>query len=250
MGDVDLAGKVAFVTGGGTGIGAAVAVAYAAAGAATVVIGRRPDPLRTVVAQIEAAGGQALAVPADVTDLAATTGAVERAVERYGRLDVVVANAGAAPPLGPVLDMASGAWDEIVALNLTGVWNTAKATVPALVEAGGGAFIVMGSGAARANSGGLGAYSAAKAGASALTRVLAAELRAARIAVNEIVPGPVRTPALSALSGPNPGSEERYRAMGEWLKEPDEVARLALYLASLPPDGTTGQIFSLLGRLV
>jgi NAD(P)-dependent dehydrogenase (short-subunit alcohol dehydrogenase family) len=213
---------------------------------------RRPDPLESVVAQIEAAGGRALAVPADVTDLEATTAAAGRAVERFGRLDLVVANAGAAPPLGPVLDMTSRAWDEIVALNLTGVWNTAKATVPTLVDAGGGAFIVIGSGAGRANSGGLGAYSAAKAGAAALTRVLAAELRSARVAVNEIIPGPVRTPALSALSGRDhdPGSEKRFRAMGEWLKEPDEVARLALYLASLPPDGTTGQVFSLLGRLV
>jgi NAD(P)-dependent dehydrogenase (short-subunit alcohol dehydrogenase family) len=250
MGDADLSGKVAFVTGGGTGIGASIAVAYAAAGAATVVIGRRPDPLESVVAQVEAAGGQALAVTADVTDLEATTAAAGRALERFGRLDLVVANAGAAPPLGPVLDMTSRAWEEIVALNLTGVWNTAKATVPAMVDAGGGAFIVIGSGAGRANSGGLGAYSAAKAGASALTRVLAAELRAARVAVNEIVPGPVRTPALSTLSGEDLELEERVRAIGEWLKEPDEVARLALYLASLPVDGTTGQVFSLLGRLV
>ena len=101
MGDVDLSGKVAFVTGGGTGIGAAIAVAYAAAGAATVVIGRRPDPLESVVAEVEAAGGQALAVTADVTDLEATTAAAGRALERYGRLDLVVANAGAAPPWVP-----------------------------------------------------------------------------------------------------------------------------------------------------
>ena len=68
--------------------------------------------------------------------------------------------------------------------------------------------------------------------------------------MNEIVPGPVRTPALSTLSGEDHELEERVRAIGEWLKEPDEVARLALYLASLPADGTTGQVFSLLGRLV
>ncbi len=249
MSAVDLSGKAALVTGGGTGIGAAIAVAYAAAGAATVVTGRRAEPLEEIVARITAAGGEALAVPGDVTRLEQTTGAVERALERFGRLDLVVANAGAAPPLGPVLDMSPEEWHSIVDLNLTGVWNTAKATVPALLAAGGGTFIVLGSGAGRANSGGLGAYSAAKAGAAALTRVLAAELRAAKIAVNEIVPGPVRTPALSSLGGDDDGLESRVRAIGEWLKEPDEVARLALYLASLPIDGTTGQVFSLMGRL-
>jgi NAD(P)-dependent dehydrogenase (short-subunit alcohol dehydrogenase family) len=254
----DLSGHIAVVTGGGTGIGAAIAEGYAAAGAAVAVTGRRPEPLAAVVERIEAAGGTGLAVPADVTDLSAMERAVASVLDRFGHLDLVVANAGAAPAMGPVIETSLETWRTVVELNLTGVWITAKVTVPALVAAGGGRFLVVGSGAARANAGGLGSYSAAKAGASALTRVLAAELREARIAVNELVPGPVRTPAIAKLMGV-PAEQAaaqpedlaaRLRPSGEWLKEPEDVAGLALYVAGLPVDGTTGQVFSLLGRLV
>ena len=186
-----------------------------------------------------------------MTDLEQMEHAASAAVEAFGHIDLVVANAGAAPPMGGVLDADEASWRAIVDLNLTGVWITAKATVPRLVAHGGGAFVTIGSGAARANSGGLGSYSAAKAGASALTRVLAAELRPHRIAVNEIVPGPVYTEAIAVFGG---GTEDEVAARvrestGEWLKRPDDVAQLALYLATLPPDGTTGQVFSLMGRL-
>ena len=253
----DLGGHVAVVTGGGTGIGAAIAEAFAAAGAKVAVTGRRPAPLATIVQRIDDAGGTGLAVPADVTDLVAMELGVATILESFGRIDLVVAKAGAAPPMGPVVETSLETWRSIVALNLTGVWITAKVTVPSLVGAGGGRFIVIGSGAARANSGGLGSYSAAKAGASALTRVLAAELRDAHIAVNEIVPGPVNTPAIAQLMGMAPQQVTDQAAevgarlpSGEWFKEPSAVADLALYLAGLPVDGTTGQVFSLLGRLV
>jgi NAD(P)-dependent dehydrogenase (short-subunit alcohol dehydrogenase family) len=253
----DLRGQVAVVTGGGSGIGAAIAEAFGSAGARVAVTGRRPEPLASTAERIEQAGGAAIAVPADVTDLEAMERAVATVLARFDRIDLVVANAGAAPPMGPVVETSLETWRSIVDLNLTGVWITAKVTVPALVAAGGGRFIVMGSGAARANSGGLGSYSAAKAGAGALTRVLAAELRDAHIAVNEIVPGPVNTPAIAQLMGmaAQPLNDRAAEVgarlpTGEWFKEPEAVADLALYLAGLPVDGTTGQVFSLLGRLV
>lgn len=209
-----LDGKVALVTGGGTGIGAAIAEAFAGAGARVAVTGRRPAPLLQTAERIAAQGGTALAACADVTDLAAMTGAVEQAVNRFGRLDIAVANAGIMLAPRPVLDYLPEEWHRVLDTDLTGVWNTAKASVPALTRGGGGSVIVIGSGLARVSSGGSGAYAVAKAGASALTRVLAAELRDYGIAVNEMVPGPVRT------SGTDDEAERRWTERGEWLKGP------------------------------
>lgn len=244
----DLDGKAALVTGGGTGIGAAIAETFARAGARVAVTGRRPAPLGEVVQRITAQGGAAVAACADVTDLAAMTDGVTTALDRFGRLDIVVANAGIQSSRGPVLDCSPEDWRRVVDINLTGVWNTAKASAEALAGAGGGSLLVVGSGLARVSSAGSGAYAVAKAGASALTRVLAAELRASSIAVNELVPGPTRT----SMTGGEPESQarRRWKDAGEWFKEPDEVARLALFVATLPPCGPTGQVFSLAGRLL
>lgn len=144
-----LAGKAALVTGGGTGIGAAVAEAFAAAGACVTVTGRRAAPLEQTVQRITDRGGSALAACADVTDLTAMSGAVGQALDRFGRLDIVVANADVMPEHHPVLEYPPEKWRGVLDVNLTGVWNTAKAAAPALVRAGGGAVIVIGSGMAR-----------------------------------------------------------------------------------------------------
>jgi NAD(P)-dependent dehydrogenase (short-subunit alcohol dehydrogenase family) len=245
-----LDGKVALVTGGGTGIGAAIAEAFSGAGACVAVTGRRPAPLAQTVQRVTESGGTALAVCADVGDLAAMTSAVEETLDRFGHLDIVVANAGIQPGQGPVLDYSPEDWHRVVDVNLTGVWNTAKAGVPALVRGGGGSVIVIGSGMARVSTGGAGPYAVAKAGASALTRVLAAELRQFSIAVNELIPGPTRTPGTDGSGEHDGEAERRWAGRGEWFKEPADVARMALFVAALPSRGPTGQVFSLAGRLL
>lgn len=245
-----LEGRTALVTGAGTGIGAAIAEAFAAAGAGVAVTGRRAAPLARTVQRVTKGGGAALAIPADVADVAAMSSAVGEVLEQFGRLDIVVANAGIQPAPRLVLDYPPEDWREVLDINLSGVWNTAKVSAPALIRSGGGSMIIIGSGMARVSTAGSGAYAVAKAGASALTRVLAAELRESNIAVNELIPGPTRTPGTDAGDEDASAAERRWRDRGEWLKEPAEVARLALFVATLPPWGPTGQVFSLAGRLL
>ena len=238
--------RAALVTGGGTGIGAAIADAFAAAGAAVAVTGRRAGPLDDTVRRIKDSGGAALAVPADVTDLDAMGEAAEKTTDAFGRLDVVVANAGIALTGRRILEYEPEEWRQVLDTDLTGVWNTAKAAAPALIRTGGGSFVVIGSGLARVTGGGAGPYAVAKAGAGALTRLLSAELREHRIAVNELIPGPTATAAI----GDGEAARQRWEARGEWYKQPEDVARLALFVATLPPDGPTGQVFSLAARLL
>lgn len=261
-----LDGRVAFITGGGSGIGRAVAEQFAAAGAAVVVTGRRMEAIGATRKSIEHRGGRGLSVVADVTDLSALESATEEALAVFGRLDIVVANAGGSPRAMAVLDYPPELWLHTLDVNLTGVWNTVKATAPAVIAAGGGAILTMGSGRGRAHTGGLGPYSVAKAGLTALTRVLAAELRPFNVAVNEIIPGPVNTQGAVARRTETEAEQMKWFGReagtrvssgdppwlpaGEWLKMPADVASLALFIVSLPPDGTTGQQFSLAGRLL
>jgi 3-oxoacyl-[acyl-carrier protein] reductase len=241
-----LDGKVALITGGGTGIGAGIARAYAGAGASVVVAGRRPEPLHAVVDDVTGAGGVAVALPADVTDAGRLDAAVATAVERHGRLDIVVSNAGGPSAYGPTLEMAPEDWAATVDVNLNGHWNTARATVPHLRATGGGHLIFMGSSTSYQTDPGVAAYGCAKAGVSLLRQILAVELRADRIAVNELLPGMVRTAAIGMVDGETPQIVlDHVEHVGEWLKDPEDVATLALYMATLPTTGTTGQAFNL-----
>ena len=249
-----LHGKIALVTGAGRGIGRAVAVDWAAAGAAVALVARSVDELEAVAGEITAAGGQALVAPADVTDPAAVARACTATVDGLGGIDLVLANAGGTFPHGTVADGDYDAWRDTFTLNVDGVYLTAQAAIPHLRARGGGKILVMGSGAGRRAGPGWGPYASAKAAVSMLVRVLAQELRAERIAVNEIIPGPVHTVladkvgATGLAGAPTSIVGTMAGVATEWFKQPDDVAGLTRYLATLPDDGPTGQTFSLLGR--
>src|SRR5690606_23393531 len=184
--------RVALVTGGGSGIGAAAARNLAAKGFAVVVVGRTADELDEVVDQITSAGGTARAATADVSDEAAVKSAVQAAVDAYGRIDAVVANAGVNGRWAGIDDLTADDFRSTIDINLVGSFLTIKHCVPHLRRGGGSVVVVASVNGTRifSNSGAT-AYSASKAGQTAMAKMLAVELARDRIRVNVVCPGAI-----------------------------------------------------------
>ena len=241
--------RVALVTGAGSGIGAAIARRYAAEGARVAALGRTADELEQVVRGIERAGGTAAVVLADVSDAAAMARAVREVEERWGRLDVVVANAGVNGVWAPIEELEPDEFASTIAINLTGTFLTIKYAAPLLKKRGGSVIVVASINGTRVFSNtGATAYSASKAGQVAMTKMLALELAKHRVRVNVICPGKIETEI-------EENTEHRHL---EKAKEPvefpegdipltdgkpgtsDQVADLALFLASDASSHVTG----------
>jgi 3-oxoacyl-[acyl-carrier protein] reductase len=242
MNERPLEGKVAVVTGAGRGIGRAIALGYAEAGAALACAARTGSEIEKVVAEIEDAGGRAIAVPTDVAKLDQVEQLAAATAEAFGGIDIVVVNAGVNIPRSSVEESDPDSWRWVLEVNLFGAYHCVRTVTPHLRRRGAGKIIMVGSGVGHRGSAGTSAYAVSKAGMWMLTRVLGQELWQYNISVNELVPGPVATTMNPGAIQPATGRES------EWGKQPEDVVPLALFLATQPDIGPTAQSFSLMRR--
>jgi 3-oxoacyl-[acyl-carrier protein] reductase len=245
MSNQPLKNKVAVVTGAGRGIGRAIAMAYARAGASVVCAARTQAEIDDTASTIAAEGGQALAVQTDVTDLRSVSHLFETVVQHFKGVDILVVNAGANYDRRPVEDSVPLDWQRTMAVNLVGAYYCAQAAIPYMKARGAGKIITIGSGLGHHGTAGNSAYACSKAGLWMLTRVLAQELWAYNISVNELIPGPVNT----TIDAGQPIPQQSVLGFeSEWVKMPEDVTGLALFLATQPDIGPTAQSFSLMRR--
>jgi NAD(P)-dependent dehydrogenase (short-subunit alcohol dehydrogenase family) len=244
MTEFSLEGKVAVVIGASRGIGRAIALRFAQAGAKVVVSSRKLEGVQAVADEIKAAGGEALAAQAHVGHLDQLEALVRQTVETFGRVDVLVNNAGTNPHFGPLLTADEGVVEKTLDVNLKGVFRGCKAVAPQMEKQGGGKIINIASVAGLRPGTGMGIYSISKAGVLMLTQVLAVELGPANIQVNAIAPGVIKTRFSQVLwQTPQIAEPILHSLPVGRFGEPEDVAGLALYLASPASDYVTGAVF-------
>ena len=250
MNEFSLDGKVALVTGASRGIGRAIALRLAQAGAQVVVCSRKLESVQSVAAEIESAGGKALAVQAHVGRTDDVTALVARVVEAFGRVDVVVNNAATNPHFGPLLTADDGQWMKIFDTNVMGAVRVCRAVAPHMEKQGGGKIINLTSIAGLRPSPGMGVYGVSKAAIIMLTQTLAMELGRANIQVNAIAPGVIKTHFSEVLwQTPQIAEPILSRTPLGKFGEPEDVAGLALFLASPASNFVTGGVFVVDGGL-
>jgi len=237
-----LQGKVALITGASAGIGRAAAKLFAAEGARLVLGARREAELKSLVAEIESAGGDAVALAGDVRSEDYARTLVELAVTRWGRLDIAFNNAGTLGEGGPSTEVSASGWNETLAVNLTAAFLGAKHQIAAMLNAGGGSVIFTSTFVGHTvGFPGAAAYAASKSGLIGLTQALAAEFGPRQIRVNAILPGAVDTAMYRDMN--NTVEQQAFITNLHALKRvamPDELARSVLYLASDDASFVTG----------
>ncbi len=240
--------KVAIVTGAGRGIGASIARVFANAGANVAIASRTKEQLDEVATDVRAAGREALVLPSDVNENEALEELVARTMAEFGRIDVVVNNAGGTMPR-PFMDTSPGFLERSFHFNVTTAFVLTKAAAPHMLENGEGAVVNISSAIGRLRDRGFVAYGTAKGALSHMTRLLAADL-APKVRVNGIAVGSIATSALEVvLQTPEIHDEMVRRTPLKRLGVPEDIAYCALYLASPAASFVTGKLFEVDGGL-
>lgn len=253
----EFSGKVAIVTGGGTGIGLATARCLAEGGAAVVLCGNEEAPLATAVDALAAEGRQVAHRVADIGRMADCRAVVELAKTRFGGLDILV-NAAAILSSGTVETMAEESWDRVIGVNLGGVYRMAHLAVPEMRRRGGGAIVNVASVQGLACQTRVAAYAASKGGVLALTRAMALDHAADNIRVNAVCPGSIDTPMLRGAAEENKGEGTVEETIESWgamhpigrVGRPEEVAELIVFLAGPRAGFCTGGEYKVDGGLL
>ena len=238
----ELEGKVALVTGAAAGIGRASALAFAGGGARVMVSDVVVDGGEETVGQIQAAGGEATFVRADVSQTADVEALVRQSVETYGRLDCAHNNAGIEGDMAPTADCTEANWDRTIAINLKGVWLCMKYEIPQMLQQGGGAIVNTSSVAGLVGFVNLPAYVATKHGVAGLTRTAALEYAEQGIRVNAVCPGVIQTAMIDRIVGGDAEAEAQFTALEPVgrMGSPAEVAQAVVWLCSDAASFVTG----------
>jgi 3-oxoacyl-[acyl-carrier protein] reductase len=243
-----LADRMTLVTGGGSGFGAGIAKTFAREGARVAVVDINLDAAKTVAAEI---GEAAVAIHGNVADGRSVSDAVEQAVERFGRLDVVVNNAGVSHRNRPMLEVDEAEFDRVFAVNVKGIFHMAHAVVPRMRAQGGGVIINVGSTAGIRPRPGLTWYNASKGAANLLTKSMAVELAPDRIRVCGLAPVMGETGLLETFMGVPDTPENRARFVATIplgrMSQPQDIANAALFLASDDAAFLTGVVLEVDG---
>lgn len=238
----DLSGKVAVVTGSSRGIGRAIAIALASCRAKVVVTSRTSEACDSVVEEITADGGTAIAVACNVSDKVHVSNLVKETQAQLGPIDILVCNAATNPVYGPMADLEDAAIEKIFATNVRSPVWLINMVAPHMAETGGGSIILLSSIAGLAGSKNIGAYAVSKAADAQLARNYAVELGPKNVRVNAIAPGLIRTDFAKALWEGEEGKAFAERTPLGRLGEPEDIAGVAVFLASDAAKFVTGQV--------